>query len=76
MPDLMRLGVQIAGTVSYVVLSLLALRPFRRVAVARQAALVARLAKVSLPVVGEYIRLTRGLGLAAVVEARTTGASA
>jgi hypothetical protein len=71
MPDLMRLGFRVAGAASYVVLSVLARRPFARVPPARRAGLVLRLAAMPMPILGEYVRLTRGLALAAAVESRT-----
>lgn len=74
MPDLMRLGVRVAGTASHLVLSVMARRRFDRASPERRAELVDRLERVPLPLVGEYVRLTRGLALAAVVEARTVPA--
>lgn len=72
MPDVTRAGVTMASIVVYVVLSIMGRRPFRRLPAQRQSELAARLASVSLPVLGEFVRLTRGLGLVGVYERRST----
>lgn len=72
MPDFTRLGVKVAGGAAYVALSVLARGPYRRQSAARRAELAARLVGVPLPVLGEFGRLTRGLGLVAVHESRYT----
>ncbi len=61
-----------ASIMFYVVLSIMGRRPYRRLAAQRQSELAARLASVSLPVLGEFVRLTRGLGLVGVYERRST----
>lgn len=77
MPDVMRFGVNIAGAVAYAALSGLGRRSFHRVDEARRSELVVRLGGVTLPVVSEFGRLTRGLGLARIYETRhATGSKA
>lgn len=73
MPDAMRLGVRVAGAAAYAVLSCLAGRRFGRLDAQRRAELAARLGGSPLPVVSEFGRLTRGLALAHVYEARHAG---
>jgi hypothetical protein len=70
MPDLMRVGVHVASGMAYAVLSGLGHRPFRDLDEVRRSDLVARLGDIQLPVLGEFGRLTRGLGLARVYETR------
>ncbi len=78
MPDFTRFGVRVAGAAAYGVLCVLARGSYRRRPEAERARLAARLTGVPLPVLGEFGRLTRGLGLAAVHEGRnpTTAARA
>lgn len=71
MPDVTRAGVRLASIVVYAGLSVMARTPFRRAPLSRQSALAGRLGAVSLPVLGEFVRLTRGLGLVGIYEERT-----
>ena len=71
MPDTLRFGVRMAGLASSGLLSLLGRGRFRTLPADRQRAAVAKFADLSLPVVGEYVRLTRGLGLVSVYESRS-----
>jgi hypothetical protein len=71
MPDVTRVGVGIASTVVGLGLGLVSRSPFRRLALDRRATLAGRLAGVSLPVVTEFVQLTRGLALVGVYEQRT-----
>ena len=70
MPDFTRFGVRVAGAGAYGVLCVLAGGSFRNRPERQRARLAARLTGVPLPVLGEFGRLTRGLGLAAVHESR------
>jgi hypothetical protein len=70
MPDVTRVGVGAASVAVYAALSVLGGRPFRRQSPVRQSELAARLAGVRLPILSEFNRLTRGLGLVGVFEAR------
>lgn len=78
MPDFTRFGVRVTGAVVYVVLSLLAARPFRSLPERRRTAVALKLTRFSVPLLGEFVRLTRGLGLVAVYERRgaATGSGA
>lgn len=71
MPDVTRAGVRIASAGVYVVLSLMGAAPYRRLRLERQAQLADRITRVRLPLVGEFGRLARGLGLVSVIERRT-----
>lgn len=71
MPDITRAGVRVASTLVYAGLSLLGRAPYRRQSPLVQAELAARLVALRLPVVAEFGRLTRGLGLVGVFERRT-----
>jgi len=70
MPDVTRAGVRLASAAVYVALSAMARAPYRRVDPQRQSELAATLAGVPLPILGEFSRLTRGLGLVGVFEHR------
>ncbi len=70
MPDVTRAGVRVASVAVYAALSVLGRGSFRGLSARRQSDLVARLAAVPLPILGEYARLTRGLGLVGVFENR------
>lgn len=70
MPDFTRFGVRVAGAAAYSVLCVMARGSYRRRSEHERARLAARLASVPLPVLGEFGRLTRGLGLVAVHEQR------
>ena len=70
MPDVTRAGVRLASGAVYAALSLLGRSPFRRLDLGRQSVLAARVAAVPLPILGEFSRLTRGLGLVGVFESR------
>ncbi|MDO9495121.1 MAG: hypothetical protein Q7J48_05425 [Nocardioides sp.] len=70
MPDVMRAGVRVAGLAAFGVLSIWARGRFDRVDEGRRAELASRLGGLALPGVGEFGRLTRGLGLACLYERR------
>lgn len=70
MPDFTRFGVRIAGAAAYAALCVMARGSYRRRSESDRALLAARLAGVPLPILGEFGRLTRGLGLVAVHESR------
>lgn len=70
MPDVTRFGVRVAGAAAYAALCVMARGSYRRRPEPERARLAARLVAVPLPVLGEFGRLTRGLGLVAVHEAR------
>ena len=71
MPDTLRTGVRAAELAAGLVLRALGRGSFRAQSSARQAELAARLATLPLPAVPELVRLTRGLGLASLYEARS-----
>lgn len=71
MPDTMRLGVRTVSAGAGLLLMLLGGRAFGRLAPQRQRELARRLSGLPLPGVGEFVRLTRGLGLVAVFEGRS-----
>jgi hypothetical protein len=71
MPDTLRLGVRTAAGVCGGLLAALGGGRFRRLPDARRRAAVSRLAGLPLPVVGEYVRMVRGLGLVSVYEGRS-----
>ena len=73
MPDVTRFGVRIAGGAAYAALCVFARGSYRRSPEQQRAELAARLVGVPLPVLGEFGRLVRGLGLVAVHEHRGTG---
>ena len=70
MPDLTWLGVRLVGGLLVALCLLPARGHLARLPAARRGRLVARL--VRLPLVGEYVRLARGLGLASYYELLTT----
>ena len=61
MPDLTRLGVRLVGTLVVAVCLLPARGHLARLPAGRRGRLVARWGR--LPLIGEYVRLARGLGL-------------
>jgi hypothetical protein len=61
MPDLTRLGVRLVGTLVLAVCLLPARGNLARLPAERRGRLVAKLGR--LPLIGEYVRLARGLGL-------------
>lgn len=71
MPDVTRAGVRFASGIVYVALSLLGRAPYGSQDAATRTASAVRLAGTSLPVVSEFNKLTRGLGLVGVYELRT-----
>jgi hypothetical protein len=70
MPDVTRAGVRAAAAAVYTALTVMGGRRFRRQSPERRAELATRLAAVQLPILSEFTRLTRGLGLVGVYEAR------
>jgi hypothetical protein len=74
MPDTLRFGVRTAGTACLGLLTVLGRGRFSGLPEARRREAVSGLARLSLPVVGEYVRLVRGLGLVSVYEGRSTHA--
>lgn len=70
MPDFTRFGVKVSGAAVYLALSAMGRTSYRRLPEADRARLAARLMNTSLPILGEFGRLTRGLGLVGVHEAR------
>jgi len=70
MPDVTRAGVRIASMAVYTALSVLGRAPYRRLSPERQSQLAVKMAGVPLPIIGEFSRLTRGLGLVGVFERR------
>jgi hypothetical protein len=71
MPDVTRFGVQVTATALDAALIAYCGERFGRLPVARQQAVANRLARTSLPVLTEFVRLTRGLGIVSVYESRT-----
>ncbi len=71
MPDFTRFGVRLTSTALEAALIGRYRAPFGRLSPKRQQAIANRLADTSLPVLTELIRLTRGLGIVSVYEART-----
>ena len=76
MPDVTRFGVRVSATVLNAALTAYCRAPFGRLAAEQQQALARRLAGISLPILSEFIRLTRGLGIVSVYESRTPPLSA
>lgn len=72
MPDVTRFGVRLASIVVYTLLSIQARAPFRRLPLGRRATVAHALAGKPLPIIGEFFRLTRGLGLVGAFEARSS----
>ncbi len=70
MPDVTRAGVTVASGVAYLALSVLGRAPYRRQSPATRSAGAVRLVRLPLPVIAEFGRLTRGLGLVGVFEHR------
>lgn len=70
MPDVTRAGVTVASGLAYVALSVIGRAPYRRQSRKTRSASAVRLAGISLPVISEFSRLTRGLGLVGVFEQR------
>lgn len=75
MPDITRVGVQVASSMVNGVLTTLGRRPFRAQPRDRRSQLTRVLAGTSLPVVSEFVVLTRGLGLVGVLEQRYSSAA-
>jgi hypothetical protein len=71
MSDFTRLGVRITATVLDVGLVAYCGAPFGRLPQERQQELASRLAGTTLPILTEFVRLTRGLGIVSVIESRT-----
>jgi hypothetical protein len=72
MPDTLRFGVRTAGVACHGLLTVLGRGRFGRLPEARRRVAVSGLAGLPLPVVGEYVRLVRGLSLVSVYESRST----
>ena len=70
MPDFTRFGVRVSGAAVVATLSALGRRPYRSLSEDDRSRLAARLMSTSLPILGEFGRLTRGLGLVGVLESR------
>ncbi len=70
MPDVTRAGVRLASGAAYLVLSLLGGSPYRRQSRASRSHVAGRVAAVSLPVLSELNRLSRGLALVSIYEQR------
>lgn len=68
MPDVTRAGVRVAGVLVWCVLSAIGRAPLGAQPPARRAAAVGRLAGWRVPLLAEYVRLTRGLAAAAGYE--------
>lgn len=68
--DSTRLGVRVAGSAVYAVLSVMGGGAYRTLPAGRRSALAIRLFRHPLPVLGEFGALTRGLGLVGAHEAR------
>lgn len=71
MPDVTRAGVRLASAAAYVALSLIGGAPYRRQVPEQRARGAQILGRANLPMISEFNRLTRGLGLVAVYEARS-----
>ena len=71
MPDVTRFGVRITATALDAGLTAYLGESFGRLSQKRQQALAIRLADTSLPILTEFVRLTRGLGIVSVYECRT-----
>lgn len=72
MPDFLRTGVRGVSAFARLVLFGLERRRFEVVPAERQTALAGRLSLLPLPGIAEFVRLTRGLGLVSLYEARAT----
>jgi hypothetical protein len=71
MPDFTRFGVRVTATALDVALIAYCGEPFGHLTPKRQQVLANRLAGTSIPVLTEFVRLTRGLGIVSVFESRT-----
>lgn len=71
MPDVTRAGVHLASAAAYVALSVIGGAPYRRQTPERRARSAYTLGRVRLPVVAEFNRLTRGLGIVGAYESRS-----
>jgi hypothetical protein len=71
MPDFTRFGVRVTAAALDVALIVYCGEPFGHLAPKRQQVLANRLAGTSIPVLTEFVRLTRGLGIVSVFESRT-----
>ncbi len=70
MPDITRAGVRVASAAASVVLGALGRSPYRRQSAQQRSRTARALGRLNLPVLGEFNRLTRGLGLVGVFEER------
>lgn len=68
MPDLTRFGVRVASVPAWLVVSVAGARPFRQQDDEERARGVLVLARLRLPAIAEFVRLTRGLAAAAAFE--------
>jgi hypothetical protein len=71
MPDFTRFGVRVTSMALDAALTAYCREPFGHLSPKRQEAIANRLADTSLPVLTEFVRLTRSLGIVSVYEART-----
>jgi hypothetical protein len=71
MPDVTRAGVMVAAGAAYLALSLLGRSPYRMQSPATRSVSAIRLADLRVPILSEFCRLTRGLGLVGIFEQRT-----
>jgi hypothetical protein len=71
MPDVTKLGLRLTSTALNVALTACLREPYGRLSPERQQAIANRLADTSLPILTEFVRLTRGLGIVSVYESRT-----
>lgn len=71
MPDLLRAGAGLAARAVGAGLSVSARRRFTALPAAARAPHARRLARANIPVAAEFVRLSRGLGLAELYESRT-----
>jgi hypothetical protein len=76
MPDVTRFGVRVTATALNAALTAYCRAPFGRLPAERQQVAANRLAGISLPILSEFVRLTRGLGIVSVYESRTPPLSA
>lgn len=74
--DSTRLGVRVAGTAVYAVLSLMGGAAYRTLPDHRRSVLAVRLFRRPLPVLAEFGTLTRGLGLVGAHQARYESSAA
>ena len=71
MPDTTRLGLRVASGVMVVLLSVVGRGWFPGLDPGARARAAARVSTLRVPVVGEYVKLTRGLALVSVYESRS-----